>query len=81
MNYKVAINRQNDTLRDLGRKLDSVTGNITAIDELVRQLLTTKRRFQVLEEDLKLERALEGRQHSYLQQLVLEVSGHPMPLP
>ena len=68
-------------MRDLGRKLDSVTGNITAIDEQVRQLLATKRRLQVLEEDLKLERALEGRQHAYLQQLVLEVSGHPMPLP
>ena len=81
MNYKVAINRHKDTMRDLGRKLDSVTGNITAIDELVRQLLATKRRFQVLEEDLKLQWALEGRQHAYLQQLVLEVSGHPMPLP
>ena len=64
MNYKVAINRQKDTMRDLGRKLDSATGNITAIDELVRQLLTTKRRFQVLEEDLKLERALEGRKYA-----------------
>ena len=76
MNHKVAINRHKDTMRDLGRKLDSVTGNITAIDELVRQLLATKRRFQVLEEDLKLEWALEGRQHAYLQQLVLEARGH-----
>ena len=61
--------------------MDSVTDNITAIDEQVRPLLATKRRLQVLEEDLKLERALAGRHHSYLQQLVLEVSGHPMPLP
>ena len=81
MIYKVAINRQRDKMRDLGRKLDSVTGNITVIDEQVRQLLATKHRFQVLEEDLKLERALEGRQHAYLQQLVLEVSGPPIPLP
>ena len=81
MNYKVAINRQKDTMHDLGKKLDSVTDNITAIDEQVRPLLATKRRLQVLEEDLKLERALAGRQHAYLQQLVLEVSGHPMPLP
>ena len=74
----VAINRQKD---DLGKKLDSVTDNITAIDEQVRPLLATKRRLQVLEEDLKLEWALAGRHHAYLQQLVLEVSGHPMPLP
>ena len=58
-----------------------MTDNITAIDEQVRPLLATKRRLQVLEEDLKLERALAGRHHAYLQQLVLEVSGHPMPLP
>ena len=81
MNYKVAINRQKDTMLDLGNKLESVTDNITAIDEQVRPLLATKRRLQVLEEDLKLERALAGRHHAYLQQLVLEVSGHPMPLP
>ena len=79
--HRVAINRHKDTMRDLGRNLDSVTGNITAIDELVRQLLATKRRFQMLEEDLNLQWALEGRQHAYLQQLVLEARGHPTPLP